>query len=294
MPTIVQLRAEPWWDREVITPELHWLGDELCRRTGAAASSIGTKGDVSHLNGGHRSQEWIVNSDWCTNKRYTVQSGLSAEQLRHVAALDRTPGAWGTSANRARMVLETGRLVAAGKAGKLPGVTQIQGTLDGKTTFGINLPSLITTVPSDSHLDHWHLTFDRRHLRDAALMQRIVDVVLAGPGGGDDVSDAYELLVNAKRPGVPESSQTHTEARYGSLSNAEALAIMQRAHYDARHAADGVDELRETINQLQAEVAALKSGGVPPADLKAVLLDPDVLAAIAKAVNDEDHKRSAE
>jgi glycosyl hydrolase family 25 len=41
------------------------------------------------------------------------------------------------------------------------------------------------------------------------------------------------------------------------------------------------------INKIAGEVAALKSGGVPPADLKAVLLDPDVLAAIAKAVTDE-------
>jgi len=177
VPTLLQLQAEPWWDREIITPELDWLGDELCRRTGAPPWSIGTKGDENHLNGGHRSQEWIVQSDWCTNIHYTVQTGLSGEQPRHIAALDRTPLAWGTPANRAQMVVETQRLLDAARAGRLPGITQIQGTLDGKTTYGQNFPSLITTVPSDSHLDHWHLTFDRRYLRDAALMLRIADVV---------------------------------------------------------------------------------------------------------------------
>lgn len=184
MPTLLQLRLEPWWDREIITPELDWCGDELCRRTGAPPWSIGTKGDENHLNGGHRSQEWIVNSDWCTNIHYTVQNGLSGEQPRHIAALDRTPLAWGTPENRAQMVVETNRLLAAARSGRLPGITQIQGTLDGRTTYGQNFPSLITTVPSDSHLDHWHLTFDRRYLRDAALMARIVDVVL---GEEDDM-----------------------------------------------------------------------------------------------------------
>jgi hypothetical protein len=183
MPSLLQLQAEPWWNREIITPELDWLGDELCRRTGAPPYSIGTKGDENHLNGGHRSQEWIVNSDWCTNIHYTVQNGLAGDQPRHIAALDRTPLAWGTAANRAQMVVETQRLLDAARAGRLPGITQIQGTLDGKTTYGQNFPSLITTVPSDSHLDHWHLTFDRRYLHDAMLMQRIVNVVLGTTKG---------------------------------------------------------------------------------------------------------------
>jgi len=183
VPSLLQLQAEPWWDREIVTPELDWLGDELCRRTGAPPWSIGTKGDENHLNGGHRSQEWIVQSDWCTNIHYTVQSGLSGEQPRHIAALDRTPLAWGTPANRAQMVVETQRLLDAARAGRLPGITQIQGTLNGVTTYGQNFPSLITTVPSDSHLDHWHLTFDRRYLHDAMLMQRIVNVVLGTTKG---------------------------------------------------------------------------------------------------------------
>lgn len=54
------------------------------------------------------------------------------------------------------------------------------------------------------------------------------------------------------------------------------------------------------IKQLLADVAELKArppvqpSPVDPATLKAVLLDSEVLAAIAKAVADEDHARSAE
>ena len=129
-PTYAQLEAEQWWGREVRTTELKWLGDELCRRTGAPATSIGTKGNNCHLNGGHRSQEWITHSQFCTNRHYTVQSGLTAEQRRHLAALDRTPLAWGTVANRAQVAVETKRLLDAAKAGKLKGVTQIEGTLE--------------------------------------------------------------------------------------------------------------------------------------------------------------------
>jgi hypothetical protein len=49
--------------------------------------------------------------------------------------------------------------------------------------------------------------------------------------------------------------------------------------------------LTAAIKKLQADVDTLKTGGVPPADLvaafKAAVRDPEVLAAIAKAVTDE-------
>lgn len=253
MPTLLQLQAEPWWDREVITPELHWLGDELCRRTGAPAYSIGTKGNEVHLNGGHRSQEWILNSDWCTNTHYTVQSGLTAEQLRHIAALDRTPGSWGTAANRARMVVETGRLVTAARAGRLVGVTQIQGTLDGKATYGQNFPSLNTTVPDDSHLDHWHLTFDRRYLHDAALMGRIVDVVL---GEEDDML-------------TPEDIPTLQVSPW-QYRNADGVKEWAASHpgqwYPDMHAV-----LWDTYRKVQALEGKLAAGGLSAAEVAAEL-----------------------
>ena len=172
--------------REIVTDELRWCAGELCRRTGAPATNAGTKGNNCHLNGGHRSQEWIQHSRYCTNHSYTVQSGLSAEQLRHVAALDFVPLQWGTAANRARVAEQTQRLYQAAKTGQLDGITQVQGTLDGVTPFGYNVISGTTFQPDSSHLEHWHLTGDRRHMRDTALMRKIVDTAL-GTLGGDDM-----------------------------------------------------------------------------------------------------------
>ncbi|MEV7268396.1 hypothetical protein AB0N38_33055 [Micromonospora aurantiaca] len=177
MPTYAQLQAESWWGREIVTPEIDWLGDELCRRTKRPRTAFGSKGNNVHLRGAHRSQEWIKRSRYCTNRTYTVQAGLTGEQERHIAGVDFTPGVWGAAANRALMVAQTRRLVAALKAGRLPGVREVIGTLDGRTVVGTR-PDGSTFSSDSSHLEHWHLTLDRRHCRDQQLMARIVATAL--------------------------------------------------------------------------------------------------------------------
>jgi hypothetical protein len=177
MPTLAELRSEPWWDREIVTPELDYLGDELCRRTGRPRVAFGSKGNEKHLKGAHRSQEWILKSRFATSRTSTVQSGLTADQARHVAGADFTPGEWGTAANRALMVQQTKRLRDAMVRGQLPGVTQVIGTLDGRTVTGTRADG--STFSSDSsHLDHWHLTGDRRRMRDRDLMDKIIGTAL--------------------------------------------------------------------------------------------------------------------
>ncbi|MFI7249782.1 collagen-like triple helix repeat-containing protein [Micromonospora chalcea] len=197
MPTAAQLHAEPYWSREVVTPEVTWLGDELCRRAGRPRSAFGSKGNEAHLRGAHRSQEWIKKSRYCTSRTYTVQSGLTAEQERHVAGVDFTPGAWGTSSNRALMVTQTRRLVDALKAGRLTGVREVIGTLDGRTVVGTR-PDGSTFSSDISHLDHWHLTLDRRHCRDQPLMGRIVAIAL----GDDHQEDELFCKFGDKGPAV--------------------------------------------------------------------------------------------
>lgn len=196
MVTYAQLQTESWWNREVITPELDWLGDELCRRTGRPRAAAGSKGDNRHLNGSHRSQEWIKKSRWCTSRTYTVQSGLTAEQARHIAGFDFVPGEWGSSTNRKRMAQQTGRLIAAMKAGKLDGVLAVYGTTDGRTVTGWDNVRNRTVSSDSSHLDHWHLTIDRRRLRDRNLMERVVATVLAledQPEKQEDDVDAEDI-----------------------------------------------------------------------------------------------------
>lgn len=285
MVSYAQLEAEQWWNREIVTTELDWLGDQLCAALGRPRSAFGAKGDNVHLNGGHRSQEWLLRSIHCTNRGYTVQSGLSADQLRHISAGDFTPGAWGTLGNRQLVAAQTRRLWDEAVAGNLPGVVEIQGTLNGTVTAGINLISGVTLRPSSSHLDHWHVRMDRRYLRDAGLMSKILKTVLAG---GDDMSDAYNLLDDLIRV---EGNHTFTPpgadgARYGSLSNAQAVAAIQRAAKDSRLAADGIVQVLAAVGDIGAvtltpeqleELAVLVAERMPatptPDEIVDVLMD---------------------
>jgi hypothetical protein len=193
MATLTQLRSEPWWDREIVTEELDWCGDELCRRTGRPRVAFGSKGNTAHLKGAHRSQEWILNSRFCTSRTSTVQAGLTALQARHIAGADFTPGDWGTAANRAIMIEQTTRLRNALVRGQLAGVTQVIGTLDGRTVVGTR-PDGSTFSSDDSHLEHWHLTLERRRCADRSVMERIVAVAL---GEDDDMTDEDRKILNA-------------------------------------------------------------------------------------------------
>lgn len=270
MPSYAELQAEPWWSREIVTAELARLGDELCRRTGRPSDAWGDKGNNRHLNGGHRSQEWILNSDYCTNMSYTVQSGLTADQLRHIGAGDFTPGAWGTAANRALMVKHTGNLFTAAKAGRLTGLRQIFGTLNGTSAIGLNVVTGTTTYPDSSHLDHLHFTFDRKHMRDPALMARILEILT-----GDDMDTVLDH---------------NTAWRLQEMLAGKEIIVVPP---DKNVGAAGFTEPNRPqiqLNRLEAKVAALsvpQPAPVDPDTLKAVLLDPQVLAAIAKAVTDE-------
>lgn len=172
MPTAAQLYSESWWKREIVTPELDWLGDELCRRTGRPRVAAGSKGDEYHLRGAHRSQEWIQRSAYCTNRSYTVQSGLSSTQARHIAGFDFSPG------STAAMKQQTQRLIDAMRAGRLDEVREVYGTTNGSTVTGWNNVENRTATSDSSHLWHWHISIDRRHCADRALMERIVAITL--------------------------------------------------------------------------------------------------------------------
>lgn len=181
-PTKAQLEAEPWWGREIVTAELDWLGDEICRLTGRPRGAAGTKGNIAHLRGAHRSQEWIKNSKFCARRNYTAQNGLTAVQLRHIAGFDFTPGEWGTAENRRLMRIYTRRLLNGMQSGRLNEVFEMFGTLDGDEVTGWNNQENRVITADSSHLDHFHLSLDRRHCADKALMERILAIAL----GEDD------------------------------------------------------------------------------------------------------------
>ncbi len=273
MPSYSQLEAEPWWGREIVTDELDWLGDELCRRTGRPRDAFGSKGNNVHLNGGHRSQEWILNSDWCTNTSYTVQSGLTSTQARHIAAGDFTPGNWGTSGNRALMAKHTRALFDAARAGRLTGVRQIFGTLDGVRATGLNVLSNSTTTPDSSHLDHWHITFDRRYMRDIALMARIADIITGGfvVATAEDVKAVWQYHL---APGG-YNMQDH-------LLNAESFAVQAR---DELRVFVAAEQTRDAA--MLAAIQALAGGGGP--DAAPIIAAIQAEAAATRALVEEKH-----
>lgn len=275
MPTYTQLETESYWDHEVITTELDWLGDELCRRTGRPRDAAGTKGDNNHLNGGHRSQEWILNSRWCTSRTYTVQTGLTATQARHIAALDFTPG------SAEQMIAQCKRLMAAMKAGQLDEVRELYGNVNGdQWVDGWDNLNDRAVTSDDSHLWHWHLTFDRRHLTNRALMERIVSIVM----GDDDMpltpAEAQALAATTRREQAFAKGEVKpyaanwtpdmkdTETHWGAVT----LAQVAKDVTDLKaHASAPVD-----LDALADKVAARlvvdgASGGLVPAIAQALL-----------------------
>jgi hypothetical protein len=215
MPTYTQLQAEAWWGREIVTPELRWLGDELCRRTGRPRDAFGDKGNNVHLRGAHRSQEWIQRSVFCTSRTYTVQSGLTAAQARHIAGVDFTPG------SVEAMIAQSKRLMAAMKAGVLDGVFAIYCNVDGDHVVdGWDNVRNRAASSDKSHLWHWHLTLDRRCCADRQLMERIVAIALGDPWeafmalSDQQQTDLWEWVALLVDPDAPATGRPGDRFRF--------------------------------------------------------------------------------
>ena len=253
MATQAAFNADPWVRREIVTAELDWLGDELCRRTGRPRAAAGTKGDHLHLRGAHRSQEFIEKSPLCTNRTYTKQTGLTAEQLRHIAGFDFTPG--GTEA----MIAQSRRLLTVMKAGQLEEVREIYCNIDGdKVVDGWDNVRNLAATSDSSHLWHWHLTLDRRRCADRQLMERI--------------------LVIALSPTMDEDPDMMTPAQDGALSVAwqatDALLDMQETTDGGGREMKFVRE----FNQLRRDVTAVLKFQAAEAATKPTPIDYDKLA----------------
>ncbi|MFK3980470.1 hypothetical protein ACI2K4_08835 [Micromonospora sp. NPDC050397] len=236
MATQAAFNADPWVRREIVTVELDWLGDELCRRTGRPRAAAGTKGDYLHLRGAHRSQEFIEKSPLATSRTYTKQTGLTADQLRHIAGFDFTPG------STESMIAQSKRLLTAMRAGQLEEVREIYCNVDGdKVVDGWDNVRNVAATSDSSHLWHWHLSLDRRHCADRGLMRRILAIAL-----GD---------TNTTTP--IEEDDMMTPAQDGALSVAwqasDALLDMQETTDGGTREMKFVRE----FNQLRRDVTAV-------------------------------------
>lgn len=244
MATLAQLQAEPLWGREITTSPMVGLGLQLRTAYGTGALSVGIKGNERHLSGGHRSQEWIKGSAYCTNRNYATQSGLLGDQPRYCAALDFTPGAWGSADNRAKMRVLTGRMITAMKAGLCDEVLEVFGTLDGQTVTGWRNDLNVVVSADSSHLDHIHIRFDRRYCNDNTVMANVAAILL----GDDDVSkaevlDALDDAVPYTSEGVAKWAAAHG---WAPAISTRVLAEMawQQTYYNVPQIAKDVAELR--------------------------------------------------
>lgn len=70
MATAAQIRAESYWKREQVSPQLKAFGVRLCNYFNRPANAFGTVGNVAHLVGRHRSLEWNLKSKFATRRNY--------------------------------------------------------------------------------------------------------------------------------------------------------------------------------------------------------------------------------
>ncbi len=260
MPTYAQLQAESWWGREITTPEVNWLGDQLCAALGIPRNNFGCKGDNRHLNGGHRSQEWIVNSRYCTNRSYATETGLTGDQARHLSAFDITP------ATRDQMLLISRNIDKVTRAGQLEELVEWFGNTDNdqRVDGWNNIKNAVATSDS-SHLWHLHGRFSRKVLRDPSVMQRTLTALLHGTG------------------------TTSTSGADMPLTSTDLIAIWTHDLVDGpnvEHAYKVLLRAADGVTALKAEVAELKAA--PPVDPAAVAAalaaNPAFIAAFADAV----------
>ena len=178
MPTYAELQQEVWWSREFQPPTLA----ELCRRLrehyNVGAIAIGSKGDNNHLRGYHRSDAWIENSRYCTNRTYSVTEtpgNRNPGNVDWLCAIDMT-------IPRTELVAACQRLDVAVRAGRLEKITEWYGNKDGDTRVdGYNNITNQVATSDASHLWHLHMSFDRGR-------------------AGENHSDLYAILTGADMP----------------------------------------------------------------------------------------------
>lgn len=271
MATLSQLEAEPWWDREIVTSPMVGLGLQLRGAYGTGALSIGIKGNVAHLSGGHRSQEWIKNSAWCTNRNYATQAGLAGDQLRYCSALDFAPAAWGSADNRAKMIVLTRRVIDAMKAGRCDELVEVFGTLDGEKVAGWRNDLNVAVSSDSSHLDHIHLRFDRRYVNDNAVMSRTAAILLEDDMAFDaeEKADVRTLPWTYNGAGVGENTSTGNQTN--GQPNRQILSYFDEL-------LKGIRSIKAMVPAgMQAKLDAILAAAQDDGDTT-VVLPPDAIA----------------
>lgn len=177
MATLSQLRSEPVWVAQRVTPAMDgFLIQPLRRHFGLGPALIGAPGDEFHLNGRHRSVNWIRHSRWCNDRRYAASDSRDLRgDLDAYRAVD-------VGITGPRLFDACRRLDRVVRAGKLPGLAEWFGTYDGHHVVGWYQGRPGTS--DESHLRHLHVGVWTAYADDANTM-RVVYAATTGDGFAD-------------------------------------------------------------------------------------------------------------
>lgn len=196
---------DPFYQAEFTPDSIAAMAAPLRAAYGVGADSFGSKGNVFHDSGYHRSRRWVLLSPDSEDgaSDYSVQ--LPADRGGNgdaVSAFDFTPGEWGSPDNRAKMIVITKRLRAAARANdpRLADLREVAGTEDGSHVVTFFAQGGADKDPFDAtHLDHVHGSFWRN--RNENNHQGIVDVML-----GVEQEDEEDMSTPAVKIGPVETS----------------------------------------------------------------------------------------
>jgi hypothetical protein len=276
MPTYAQLNQETAFRNEYTTEPMRWFCQQAAGALGVPQANVGAKGDNLHLNGGHRSQRWILTSKWCTNRTYTVWGGLPAHLMDALGAVDITPK------SREQMLLISQRVDAAMRAGLIDEVVAYYGNTNNDTRVDgwDNIRNAVTSSDS-SHLWHLHLTFNRWAVGIRSVFERLLKILLGQPLQEEDVSERlewlahqFETLENHYPPSVMGGRETKFITEF--LQMRDNLAEIKA---DARAGRQAVEALTALVNAGGGDI-----------DTAAVLARMDELAAEEKARDDAERE----
>lgn len=280
------LDNEAAWRDEYEPPALAAHNTRLRAHYSLSKSDCGSKGDNRHLKGRHRSYRWCTTSAYCTNRSYGTTA--ARDKRGDPNALRATDV--GLTGQRLRDA--TARLLAAKRAGRLAGLAEFFGTVDGVNVVGWFEGHEATS--DDSHLYHLHNGYWGDAVNDPAFLAELFDTITGAdmPLINDPDGIALIYRVDAILGNKPTAEFTLPAV---GKKLAEKRSERNEVHgvlEALMHGQAALDLRMQTLEAKPVTVAmSAEDRAAIVADLVAALHVPTA-AEIAVATVDEDHRRS--
>jgi len=236
--------GESYYEQEIVPPALDAFTDRLVVFYRVPADNAGTRGNLAHVKGRHRSIDWCLNSIYCTNRDYGTRDPRDTRgNHRHIRAFDfQFPTA-------AEFHAACHRLDTAVRAGQLPELAEWFGTFDGVTVVGWfeGHPG----IADPSHLEHLHGGIWTEHADDQAFYDRLFNIItggdfMAGLTDNDQKALAWRVeglvhgrtaVANGPTKGEPIELNIRAAAQDAAIAALAAQVGMDPAELDAVKAA---------------------------------------------------------